>query len=186
MTAWSSPIMIARRMSFAIVTPQAIIPGGWKGFYGRKLFWCCWSTEKFRIKTMKTLKEYSYQCILPLKLATTPRKFYFHKASISWDRSFQTWCNNETLPIFSDGRRKNTKQLKSQRNKWHPYCLGLSISMKSETFSKVTIMISDSKVVILSAIMKAPFSIMEQTDREHTVALSEDRNDEEKYLKDRE
>ena len=47
-------------------------------------------------------------------------------------------------------------------------------------------MISDSKVVILSAIMKAPFSIMEQTDREHTVALSEDRNDEEKYLKDRE
>lgn len=58
--------------------------------------------------------------------------------------------------------------------------------MKSETFSKVTIMISDSKVVILSAIMKAPFSIMEQTDREHTVALSEDRNDEEKYLKDRE
>ena len=35
--------------------------------------------------------------------------------------------------------------------------LDLSIS-KSETFRKVTRMISDFKVVILSAIMKAPFS----------------------------
>lgn len=44
-------------------------------------------------------------------------------------------------------------------------------------------MISDSKVVILSAIMKAPFSIMEQRDREHTASLSEDRNDEVKLSK---
>lgn len=170
-------------MSFAIVTSQAIIPGSLKGFYGRKLFWCCWSTEKFRIKTMKTLKEYSYQSILPLKLAITSRNFYFHKASISWDRSLQTWWNNETLRIFSDGRRKNTKQLKSQRNTWNPYCLSLSRSIKCETFSKVTIIISDSKVVTLSAIMKAPFSIMKQTDRAHTASLSEDHNDEAKLSK---
>lgn len=44
-------------------------------------------------------------------------------------------------------------------------------------------MISDSKVVILSAIMKAPFSIKEHTDREHTAALSEYRNDEIKLFK---
>ena len=39
-------------------------------------------------------------------------------------------------------------------------------------------MISDSKVAVLSAIMKAPFSIMEHTDREHTAALSGERSDE--------
>lgn len=142
-------------------------------------------TEKFRIKTIKTLKEYSYQCILSLKLTITSRKqhFYFHKASTSWDRSLQTWRNNKTLRIFSDGLRKNTKQLKTQRNTWNLYCFGLSISIKSEIFSNVTKTISDSKVVILSAIMKAPFSIMEYTDREHTAALSEYRNDEIKLSK---
>ena len=49
-------------------------------------------------------------------------------------------------------------QFKPERNTWNLDGLGLSISIRSETFSKVTKIIIDSKVAVLAVIMKAPFS----------------------------
>ena len=49
-------------------------------------------------------------------------------------------------------------QFKPERNTWNLDGLGLSISIRSEAFSKVTKIIIDSKVAVLSVIMKAPFS----------------------------
>lgn len=49
-------------------------------------------------------------------------------------------------------------QFKPERNTWNLDGLGLSISIRSETFSKVTKIIIDYKVAVLSVIMKAPFS----------------------------
>lgn len=59
-------------------------PGKFKRFLWEKIVLML-LMEKFRIKTIKRLKECSYQRILSLKLAITSRKqrFYVHKASIS-------------------------------------------------------------------------------------------------------
>ena len=91
-------------------------PGKFKRFLWEKIVLML-LTEKFRIKTMKTLKEYSYQCILSLKLAITSRKqhFYFHKASTSWDRDL---CKRDeimkpcTSSVTDVERMQNSRKLR--------------------------------------------------------------------------
>ena len=73
-------------------------------------------------------------------------------------------------------------QLKPERNTWNLDGLGLSISIRSETFSKVTKIIIDSKVAVLSVIMKAPFS--NGANRSwNTTSLKENRKSEVKLSK---
>ena len=73
-------------------------------------------------------------------------------------------------------------QLKPERNTWNLDGLGLSISIRSETFSKETKMIIDSKVAVLSVIMKAPFS--NGANRSwNTTSLKENRKSEVKLSK---
>ena len=72
-------------------------------------------------------------------------------------------------------------QFKPERNKWNLDGLGLSVSIRSETFSKVTKII-DSKVAVLSVIMKAPFS--NGANRSwNTTSLKENRKSEVKLSK---
>ena len=73
-------------------------------------------------------------------------------------------------------------QFKPERNTWNLDGLGLSISIRSETFSKETKMIIDSKVAVLSVIMKAPFS--NGANRSwNTTSLKENRKSEVKLSK---
>ena len=73
-------------------------------------------------------------------------------------------------------------QFKPERNTWNLDGLGLSISIRSETFSKVTKIIVDSKVAVLSVIMKAPFS--NGANRSwNTTSLKENRKSEVKLSK---
>ena len=73
-------------------------------------------------------------------------------------------------------------QFKPERNTWNLDGLGLSISIRSETFSKVTKIIIDSKVAVLSVIMKAPFS--NGANRSwNTTSLKENRKSEVKLSK---
>jgi len=85
---------------------------------------------------------------------------FMKQLSISWDGSLQTFdgiikARTSSVTILS---KECNWQLKPERNTWNLDGLGLSISIRSETFSKVTKMIIDSKVAVLSVIMKAPFS----------------------------
>lgn len=48
--------------------------------------------------------------------------------------------------------------MKTERNTRGLYGIGLLISIRVETFSKVAKMISESKVVVLSAVKNVPFS----------------------------
>ena len=73
-------------------------------------------------------------------------------------------------------------QFKPERNTWNLDGLGLSISIRSEAFSKVTKIIIDSKVAVLSVIMKAPFS--NGANRSwNTTSLKENRKSEVKLSK---
>ena len=73
-------------------------------------------------------------------------------------------------------------QFKPERNTWNLDGLGLSISIRSETFSKVTKIIIDSKVAVPSVIMKAPFS--NGANRSwNTTSLKENRKSEVKLSK---
>lgn len=73
-------------------------------------------------------------------------------------------------------------QFKPERNTWNLDGLGLSISIRSETFSKVTKIIIDYKAVVLSVIMKAPFS--NGANRSwNTTSLKENRKSEVKLSK---
>lgn len=73
-------------------------------------------------------------------------------------------------------------QFKPERNTWNLDGLGLSISIRSETFSKVTKIIIDYKVAVLSVIMKAPFSNGANTSW-NTTSLKENRKSEVKLSK---
>ena len=73
-------------------------------------------------------------------------------------------------------------QFKPERNTWNLDGLGLSISIRSETFSKVTKIIIDYKAAVLSVIMKAPFSNGANTSW-NTTSLKENRKSEVKLSK---